>query len=156
MTVDLRWIATHLWGSHLDRDEAEALAKALEVQTLGANEAFIEQGKPASALYILRDGKAEVSVEHEGQTLRIATGGEGAVFGEMTFLTGEPATATVRTLEPSVLYRLSRDQALALARTHPDLMFRLFAWILANHAQTVRRLNEDYAHLFHYLTSPHK
>ncbi len=156
MTVDLRWITTHLWGSHLGREEAEALAGALEARRVDAGETLIAQGEPAGALYILREGAAEVLVQHEGRELRVASGGEGATFGEMTFLTGEPATATVRTTAPGVVYRLSRARALELARTHPELMFRFFAWILASHARTVRRMNEEYAQLFHYLTGSHK
>lgn len=156
MALDLDWFATRIVGRELTAEEEKTLAEMLQERRVDAGEALITQGEPGSALYVLREGSAEVLVEQGQQQLRLATGGPGAIFGEMTFLTGSPATATVRATAPSRFYVLSREHALSLARKHPDLMFRLFACMLAHHARTVRRMNEEYAQLFQYLTSPHK
>jgi MFS family permease len=113
----------------------EQLARAIEVVDFDSGTDVIRQGEPADALWIISEG--EVTVTVDGDFVR--TMGPGTYLGEIGLLHGIPRTATVRTSQPSVLWRLSGDEFLAavqsgaastslrgvaiirLARTHPDL-----------------------------------
>jgi CRP/FNR family transcriptional regulator, cyclic AMP receptor protein len=70
-----------------------ALCGDLPQQPWRPNEVIIEAGQMASRIYVLCSGS--VTVERDGTTFaRIDT--PGAVFGEMSVVLGQPATATVR------------------------------------------------------------
>ncbi|MEY2453705.1 MAG: hypothetical protein QOD92_3279 [Acidimicrobiaceae bacterium] len=114
----------------------ERLADSVEVVELPAGTDVVREGEPADALWIIADG--EVAVTVNGEFVR--TMGPRSYFGEIGLLRGIPRTATVRTTEPSVLWRLSGEDFLEavqansastsllgvafsrLSRTHPRLV----------------------------------
>jgi CRP-like cAMP-binding protein len=65
-----------------------------------AGETLTEEGQPVPALYLLCSGHASVEVEGD-VVARLAPG---AFVGEMAFLSGAPASATVRTEEPAHIF----------------------------------------------------
>ena len=79
-------------------DEAlHQLATLARNALYGAGETIIRQGDPGEALFIIEKGEVDVSLERPGETpLEVARLGPGSFFGEMSLLTGEPRTATVR------------------------------------------------------------
>jgi MFS family permease len=113
----------------------EGLARAIDVVELPAGSDVVREGEPADALWIIDDG--EVTVTVDGAFVR--TMHPGQYFGEIGLLRGIPRTATVRTTQPTVLWRVAGDEFLdavqnssasislrgvaliRLARTHPTL-----------------------------------
>ncbi|MEY2424129.1 MAG: hypothetical protein QOI95_4196 [Acidimicrobiaceae bacterium] len=113
----------------------EQLAGSVEVVEIPDATDVVREGEAADALWIIVDG--EVTVTVDGQFVR--TMGPRSYFGEIGLLRGIPRTATVRTAEPTVLWRLSGEDFLAavqensasaslqgvafarLSRTHPRL-----------------------------------
>jgi CRP/FNR family cyclic AMP-dependent transcriptional regulator len=75
------------------KDDLKALAEAGRVVTLPDGWAFVQEGTPADAAYILLSGEANVLV---GRTI-VATLGSGAIIGEMAYLDGGQRHATVAT-----------------------------------------------------------
>lgn len=94
------------------------------------------QGEVGDGLYLVASGR--LAVVHElggGREAVVGQKGRGDSFGELTVLTGEPATATIRALRDSVLARLSRERADLLLRQNPEVVLavtRLLAgWLNA-------------------------
>lgn len=75
------------------RSDLAALAEAGKVVTLPDGWAFVQEGTPADAAYVLLDGGANVLV---GRTI-IASLAAGAIIGEMAYLEGGQRRATVAT-----------------------------------------------------------
>jgi CRP-like cAMP-binding protein len=118
----------------------ERLARAAEEVSVPADYAVIREGAAADALWVLVQGEVAVSARGESRHAhRLRTMVAGTYFGEIGLLRRVPRTATVQTLEPSVLLRidgadfleavqnagvstsmLSQSSA-RLARTHPRL-----------------------------------
>jgi CRP-like cAMP-binding protein len=65
-----------------------------------AGEEILSEGQCTDALFFLVSGVVGVS-KNDVEIVRIDT--PGAVFGEMSFLLGGPATATVRAVEPCTM-----------------------------------------------------
>ena len=57
---------------------------------------MIEEGADGDSMFILLRGTANVSVSKNGASIQVATLNSGDCFGEMSLLTGEPRSATVR------------------------------------------------------------
>jgi CRP/FNR family cyclic AMP-dependent transcriptional regulator len=70
-----------------------ALCGDLPVREAAPGEVLVEEGTDPGALFVLETGS--VTVEHEG-TPFARIDHPGAVFGELSFVLGKPATATVR------------------------------------------------------------
>jgi MFS family permease len=118
----------------------ERVARAANEVTVPADTVLIREGDQADALWVLVDGEVAVSARGEAaHARRLRTMGAGSYFGEIGLLRALPRTATVRTLEPSILLRieghefldavqsagvsnsLMSQSAARLARTHPRL-----------------------------------
>src|SRR3954447_4275993 len=122
------------------RAALERLAAAAEEVDTPAGAAVVREGDPAEAIFVLVDGRVEVTSrgETEAEPAVLREMGPATYFGEIGVLEGIPRTATVTTLEPSHILRIEGDAFLAavtagptpttlledarsrLARTHPS------------------------------------
>jgi extracellular factor (EF) 3-hydroxypalmitic acid methyl ester biosynthesis protein len=98
--------ALHLLSELSDEDAAWLLENGVEQQVI-ANTLLIREGERPEALYIVLDGLVRVEVEVLGQVV-LAHPGPGELIGEISFLDGGPASATVTAAENSLLLVLSR------------------------------------------------
>jgi small-conductance mechanosensitive channel len=101
----------------LTRDERERIAEAIHVREVHAGAPLVEQGHEGSSMFVVAAGVLEVTIDGA----RVAVGGPGHVFGEMSLLTGEPRSATVTALVPSVVYEVPKDALAPLLATRPAL-----------------------------------
>jgi CRP-like cAMP-binding protein len=99
------------------KDDLRALAEAGQVVTLPDGWAFVQEGTPGDAAYILLAGEANVLV---GRAI-IATLGSGAIIGEMAFLEGGQRNATVATHGRVRAVRLDYDKLDALMKKRSSL-----------------------------------
>jgi CRP-like cAMP-binding protein len=67
---------------------------------LAGTELFSE-GDSATALYFLKFGSVKIQHSGKNDSVNVATLGTGAHFGEMSFIDGEPRSATVTVIEPT-------------------------------------------------------
>lgn len=87
----------------------EGIAHQLTRIEVPAGRAVIREGSRGDRFYIIETGA--VTATHHGETL--SRSGPGDAFGEIALLHDVPRTATVTTLEPTVLFALDRDAFLA-------------------------------------------
>jgi CRP/FNR family cyclic AMP-dependent transcriptional regulator len=91
-----------------------ALSSGLPLLTVGDGEVLIEEGAPPGPLLVLASGS--VVIEHDG-TPFARIDDPGAVFGEMSAVLDQPATATVRAAG-EVQVRVA-DDPVAFLGDHP-------------------------------------
>lgn len=99
------------------KDDVRALAETGRVVTLPDGWAFVQEGTPGDAAYILLDGEANVLL---GRAI-IATLGPGAIIGEMAYLHGGQRHATVATHGRVRALRLDYDQLDEVMKRRPAL-----------------------------------
>jgi EAL domain-containing protein (putative c-di-GMP-specific phosphodiesterase class I)/CRP-like cAMP-binding protein len=78
--------------------------------SVGPNTVVFKEGDPASGAYLIEHGSVEVSVTRNGEKVVLGQRGAGEVFGEMSIIDDRPRTATITTLEPCLLVRITPDQ----------------------------------------------
>jgi len=106
----------------LSTDELGWLSRQVECQEFGKHEPVVEQGHEGHSMYILRSGTCAVTVRAaSGSVSRVATLKAGDFFGEMTLMTGEPRSATVRTLEDTSVFRVAREHLATLLEQNPAM-----------------------------------
>ena len=103
--------------SGVDESDRLALAEAGDVVSLPDAWAFVHEGTPADAAYILLSGEANVLM---GRTI-VTTLTAGAIIGEMAFLDGGQRHATVTTHGRVRAMRVNYDKLGPLLDKHPAL-----------------------------------
>jgi small-conductance mechanosensitive channel len=105
----------------LQPQELSALAADLRELPYAPGEALCRQGEAADSLYLLDQGQVSVRVASDGAEREVAQLGEGAFFGEMGLMTGEPRSATVMALTHVRGLRLDKAAFQRLLTRRPEL-----------------------------------
>jgi len=101
------------------------------------------QGAEAHWLYILTKGSAEVVVSSEaGVHKSLALLHAGDFFGEMSLLTGEPRSASLKSLEDSECYRLDRKAFDDILHGRPEIAHYL-SELLARRKVEIEAVHHD-------------
>ncbi len=143
MNIDIKWLEEHVFLCKLDAEDQKMVEGLFEVATYSNGARIVSEGEPGGELYLLRSGKADISCHSNEKSVRVAQAGEGSLFGEMSFLTGDLASATVMAVEDCVVYRLSRGSYSELMIKNQDLVYALFAHMLVYTSGVIRRMNEE-------------
>src|SRR6266478_6507954 len=80
----------------LSDTQIDNLVQKSHLSHFGRGERVIQEGAAGDSMFVLLRGAANVSVSKNGSTIQVASLGAGDCFGEMSLLTGEPRSATVR------------------------------------------------------------
>lgn len=99
------------------------LVASLHPQRFAAGERILAQGERAGSMHFLRSGRVRVEIRGPEETrIAVATLEPGDCFGEMSLLTGEPASADVLAEEEAGTLALDRTAFNALAAENPALL----------------------------------
>jgi CRP-like cAMP-binding protein len=90
--------------------------------TFEAAEGIIVQGQSGTGLYLIASGEVEVAIANpEGDMVKVATLGPGEVFGEISLLRNQPATAFVTAKTTVGALVLERDDFYRVLADHPGV-----------------------------------
>ncbi|MEO1520847.1 MAG: cyclic nucleotide-binding domain-containing protein [Cyanobacteria bacterium J06633_2] len=102
-----------------DRD-VDWLIESGEKRAISSGTVLINEGKPVDTLYIMLDGTLVVSIAAMG-VRELARLYSGEVVGEMSFVDARPPSATVKTMEDSLVLAVPRQ--LLAQKLHDDESF---------------------------------
>src|SRR5947199_10621748 len=109
----------------LSDSQIDNLVKQSELNHFGRGERVIEEGAEGDSMFILLRGAAEVSVSKNGSTIPVATLSSGDCFGEMSLLTGEKRSATVRAQRDCYVMEISKRVMAGIIQQTPDCLRQL-------------------------------
>jgi cAMP-dependent protein kinase regulator len=104
--------------AELAPDDRKSLGARFKPTAVRKGTVLVQQGAAAAGLFLVIQGELEVTrgAEH------IAELGPGALFGEISVLTGLPATATVTAVRKCLLLTLPAAEFQTVASAHPQLL----------------------------------
>ena len=88
---------------YLQDGEYQSLLGTAERKTFKPGALLIRQGEEQTSLFILVKGSAKVVRDHDGFMVDISQRGPGEIFGDMSFIEEQPASASVEACDPEVL-----------------------------------------------------
>ncbi len=130
----------------------ESLAKlgtCLKTAEFPPAEVIVREGAPGVSMYIIKSGLVEVRKKDPstGIDFLVAQLGGGAAVGEMSLLTGKPRSATVTTVQPTMVLTLTRADFRNLLTQHPEISLGL-ARILAERLEdATKQVGIEYVNL---------
>jgi len=93
---------------------------------------IIEEMAAAERFFIIHNGKIEITKRLEGyEDFVLSVQSDGDFFGEMALLDEGPRSASVRALEPTLVFEITREDFDTLLRKAPVLAFRIAKELIA-------------------------
>jgi small-conductance mechanosensitive channel/CRP-like cAMP-binding protein len=112
--------------------ERAQLLQASRPQLFAAGEAVVREGDEGSSMYVVSRGEAAVTIASaDGEVARLR---EGAFFGEMSLLTGDPRTATVIAVTDCELLEIRAEAFRAVVLADPAVVERVTAAVASRRA----------------------
>jgi type IV pilus assembly protein PilB len=136
--------------AELGPDSLAKLGSCLKTAEFPPAEVIVREGAPGVSMYILKSGLVEVRKKDPatGIDFLVAQLSQGAAVGEMSLLTGKPRSATVTTVQPTVVFTLTRADFRNLLTQHPEISLGL-ARILAERLEdATKQVGIEYVNLF--------
>lgn len=127
----------------LPEDELAMLIPSLREVDFGRGEIICREGDPGDTFYLLRQGTVDVRVSGAGgRETHVADLHAPAFFGEMSLLTGEPRSATVRARSDARLLVVERFGFEQLFRSRPEFAEEVCR-VLAERQSNLRELRDQ-------------
>lgn len=109
----------------LNDEQLDSLLKRTQQNHFGRGERMIEEGAEGDSMFVLLRGSARVLVSKNGSTIEVGTLSSGDCFGEMSLLTGERRTATVRAVGDCDVLEIGKPVMAEVIRNSPACLNQL-------------------------------
>ena len=103
--------------------DKKSLIEKFKSRNVQPGQLLLTKDKPGDGLYVLLNGRCEVlTSDDEGRDMVLAELKDGDVFGEMSLLFEQYATASVKAVSPTIVLRLPKKNFQELIMTHPQIL----------------------------------
>ena len=126
----------------LSEDQLSHMVKQARLKLFGRGEPVIEEGAAGDSMFVMLRGAANVFVSKNGSKIRVATLGAGDCFGEMSLLTGEPRSATVRADGDCYVMEIGKPVMADVLRDAPNCLEKLSELLAQRKLETEGALKE--------------
>jgi len=136
--------------NHLFHKLPESLASLLfdagEVSDIPAGTIIVNEGEALDRLFVVLSGKVEVYLpesESRFSSVRLTTMGPGDCFGEYGFVDRQPASASIRSIEPVELYGIPFQTLHKFLDSHHSVAAIVYKNLLAILVKRLRASNAE-------------
>lgn len=126
----------------LSEEQLNHVVQEARLKLFGRGEPVIEEGAEGDSMFVMLRGAANVFVSKNGSRIRVASLGAGDCFGEMSLLTGEPRSATVRADGDCYVMEIGKPVMAELLRDAPSYLEKLSELLAQRKMETEGILKE--------------
>jgi CRP-like cAMP-binding protein len=103
----------------LSKKELKAIERILHRRTYKSGEAIFHEGDPGVGMYIIEDGRVNITLGKQEKLLAVLSNGE--FFGEIALLSDTPRTATATAVHESKMLGFFQPDLFGLMETDPKM-----------------------------------
>jgi small-conductance mechanosensitive channel len=126
----------------LSEEQLSHVVQQARLKLFGRGEPVIEEGSAGDSMFVMLRGAANVLVSKNGSKIQVATLGAGDCFGEMSLLTGEPRSATVRADADCYVMEIGKPVMAEVLRDAPSCLEKLSELLAQRKLETEGVLKE--------------
>jgi len=153
MKVDLQWLEDCVFKRPLETGEANLLEQSIRIESHEKGEVLIREGQNCDGLYFIHSGRVGIYHNNHGEEVRISEACEGAQLGDMASFGDGISSATVKTIEPCVIYKLPQQPLIHLMTYRQRLAKDLMMNTIRQLAGVIRNMNRSTAYSQQYISS---
>lgn len=140
-------VLEHLRETHifkpLSEDDIRTIADSCLVRTFHPGEMIIHKGDTDNSLFIISSGVVSIlETDERGYSAELARLSTNDCFGEMSLLTGEPRSATVRSLTPVEAINVPKEAIEPVLKAKPELSAKLAQVMVDRRHETEKIIGE--------------
>ncbi len=125
--------------SSLNNVELENILNKFDEVSLDKDKFLFEQGETSNSLYVLVKGKLAIFIKKGNNEINFITEIEsGETVGELAALSHEPRSFTVKSIEDSILLKLSSEAFIEICSHHPSASIEMINSILSRTRSLVK------------------
>jgi CRP-like cAMP-binding protein len=111
----------------LSPEQRQEIAASSKDILLAPGQVLFRQGADGDSFYVVRQGSVDVLLENGNgsEPHKVANLGPQAFFGEMSALTGQPRSATIRAATALAAIEISKDDLNAIFQADPSVMEKI-------------------------------
>ncbi|MCP4687925.1 MAG: cyclic nucleotide-binding domain-containing protein [Desulfobacterales bacterium] len=129
----------------LSSEEVELIMKKFDKMSFTSGDYVFREYEAGESLYIVNKGSVSLNKQITGdvdKTLFIA--GEGAVFGEFSFMDGRERSASAHVEEDAEIMALERTEFDKFRQENPQIGMKIYGNLLNILIERLRRMNDTY------------
>jgi small-conductance mechanosensitive channel/CRP-like cAMP-binding protein len=138
--------------SALSDDERAELASTVKSNLFAAGDLVVRQDEQGSSMFVVARGEVAVTVGAANQEVAVIR--PGGFFGEMSLLTGDPRTATVRTQVDSELIEITAEAFRRFVLANPSVVEQVSEAVATRRVELARHAAAGTASLS--VETPHR
>src|SRR4029453_17642185 len=143
MAIDKALVQNSKLLKNLSPDALEKLEALLVKKELPAGEGIFRERSSGDVMYFIESGSIQISKNVEGDVQTpLAVLSPGQCFGEMSLIDNTARSASARSVEPTVVLCLSRDDFNVFLETEPLATAKFLMGILAEVNERLRQTDE--------------
>lgn len=109
--------------SELEDEQIEQLANFSDAQSFAIGEYLVREGEQGDSMFMITAGAVDISIKGDhNQDILVQQKKEGEFFGEMSLLTGEPRSATVRASADAEVIVINKDAFTSVLMEDPSIL----------------------------------
>lgn len=126
--------------ANMTRDDfLNVVEKMVPLQFL-PGEKIVEEGKVGDSIYIISRGRVKVISTIKGEAMELGELGPNDFFGEVSYLTGRPRTATIIALEETEIFELKGSDLTRIISLHDWIKERLEDYYSERVKKTIEKI----------------
>jgi len=126
--------------------DLKTLSSRLQARIFAEGEYLVQQGQAGDSFYIIDRGTVEVLVsDSEGRQTRVAELGAGKFFGEMSLLTGEKRSASIRAIGDVEVLAVEKKDISPILTANPKIAESLSKMIEQRQKENLERIAKSRA-----------
>jgi len=136
--------------SQLQKEQLQELLSFVKYCTYEEGEQILRQGQSGHQLFIIEQGEVRIQLEHPN-VVPIASLSQGAFFGEMSCLTGDPVSASVYASCSLTLLSLNREGMLYLMEQSQAFRKHMIEAMVRRIQQSNERVAVEYSKSLYFM-----
>jgi len=129
---------------YLNSDDRALLIERGEVIDVEKDHVILEEGELRRALFVTLEGACRVERRHGDEDMKIAELGKDEFFGDMNFLEGLGASASVIADGPTKVLIITPEETNTLLLSVPGLSSRFYQSLALNLSRRLRQTTERF------------
>jgi len=148
-SISLKFLKSHALFGGIEDDDLVFFLSLMKQENHSGGDVIVSEGETGDCLYLIVEGSVEilknVSDSSSDSMERIATLGTGETFGEMAIIDLQKRSATVRTLEQTIVLKLSHKNIFDIAKKNNYIYSIVIMNLAREISRRLRVMDDRYA-----------